>query len=63
MARKDESILNQLVECPWWVSVLVSAAAFVGSRNILPAINFGAMAANSVAKGLSQVAPIVVLVL
>jgi hypothetical protein len=21
MARKDESILNLLVECPWWVSL------------------------------------------
>jgi hypothetical protein len=36
MARRDESILNLLVECPWWVSVLVSGTAFVFFRFIFP---------------------------
>ena len=63
MARKDESILNLLVECPWWASVLVSGAAFVFLRYILPSIDFGSMAANSFAKGLSGGAPIVAIVL
>ncbi len=63
MARKDESILNLLVECPWWVSIFVSAIAFVFLRFILPSIDFGSMAANSFAKGLSGGAPIVALVL
>jgi hypothetical protein len=40
MGRKDESILNSLVECPWWVSLLVSGAAFVSLRFILPTIDF-----------------------
>jgi restriction system protein len=62
MARKDESILNRLVECPWWVSILISAAVFVGLRYILPSLNFGGVAANTVAKGLSQFAPIVALI-
>jgi restriction system protein len=63
MARKDESILDQLVECPWWVSILVSAAVFLGLRYLLPALSFGGVAANTVAKGLSQLAPIVALIL
>ena len=63
MARGDESILNLLVECPWWVSVIVSAAAFVFLRFILPSIDFGSMAANAFAKGLSGAAPFVALVL
>jgi len=63
MARKDESILNLLVECPWWVSVIVSAAAFVFLRIILPSIDFQSMAANAFIKGLSQVAPFVAVVL
>ena len=63
MARKDESILNLLVECPWWVSVLVSGIAFVFLRYILPSIDFKSMAANAFAKGLSGVAPFVALVL
>jgi len=45
VARKDESILNLLVESPWWVGVLVSVAAFVFLRYILPSIDFGSMAA------------------
>jgi len=63
MARRDESILNSLPECPWWVSVLVSGIAFVGLRFILPSIDFGGMAANSFAKGLSTAAPFVAIVL
>ena len=57
MARKDESILNLLVECPWWVSVALSGIAFVFLRFILPSIDFKGMAANAFTKGLSQAAP------
>lgn len=63
MARRDESILNLLVECPWWVSVLVSGIAFVALRFILPSFDFGGMAANSFAKGLSSAAPFVAIAL
>jgi restriction system protein len=63
MARRDESILNLLVECPWWVSVLVSGIAFVVLRFVLPSIDFRGMAANSFAKGLSSAAPLVAIVL
>jgi restriction system protein len=63
MAGRDESILNLLVECPWWVSVLVSGIAFVALRFILPSIVFGSIAANSFAKGLSGEAPFVAIVL
>ena len=63
MARKDESILNLLVESPWWVSVLVSCIAFVFLRFILPSMNFQNMAANSFAKGLSGAAGFVAVVL
>jgi restriction system protein len=59
----DESILNLLVECPWWVSVLVFGIVFLGLRFILPSIDFGGMAANSFAKGLSSAAPLVAIVL
>jgi len=59
MARKDESILNLLVECPWWVSVAVSGVAFVCLRFILPSIDFQGMAANAFIKILSQAVPFV----
>jgi restriction system protein len=63
MARKDESILNLLVECPWWVSVLVSGIAFVFLKFILPSIDFKNYAANAFAKGVSSGAPYVAFVL
>jgi restriction system protein len=63
MARREESILNLLVECPWWISVLVSGLAFIGLRFILPSIDFGGMGVNSFAKGLSTAAWLVALVL
>jgi len=63
MGRKDESLLNLLVECPWWVSVLLSGLAFVFLKFIFPSIPFPGMAANAFTKGLSGVAPFVALVL
>ena len=63
MSREDESLLNLLVECPWWVSVLVSGFAFVFLRFIFPSIHFPGMAANAFTRGLSGVAPFVALVL
>ena len=63
MARRDESILSLLAECPWWVVVLVSAIAFIGLRFMLPSIDFGGIAANSFVKGLSGAAPFVAIVL
>ena len=63
MARRDESILNLLVECPWWVSVLVSGTAFVFFRFIFPLMESHNMAANSFARGLSNAAPFIALVL
>jgi len=50
-------MLNLLVECPWWVSVVVSGVTFLCLRYVLPSIDFGGVAANSFAKGLSRAAP------
>jgi restriction system protein len=63
MARRDESILDLLVEYPWWVSVLASGIAFVLLKFVLPSIDFGNKALNSFTKGLPRVAPFVALVL
>ena len=63
MGRKDESLLNLLVECPWWVSVLVSGFASVFLRFIFPSIPFPGVAANAFVKGLASAAPFVAAVL
>jgi restriction system protein len=36
MPRRDESILNFLVEVPWWASVCLSAGVFVLLRFVVP---------------------------
>ena len=33
VGRKNDWMLSPVVECPWWVSVLVSASAFVLLEN------------------------------
>ena len=63
MARKNESIINLLVACPWWVSVVVSGAAYLFLKFIFPSIDFGSMTANAFVKGIASAAPFVALVL
>jgi hypothetical protein len=63
MARRDESFLNLLAKCPWWVSILVSGMAFVFLKFILPSINFHNAFINGVFKELSGVALFVALIL
>ncbi len=36
MGRRNDNILDDLVNCPWWVSVAVSAIAFIALRAVLP---------------------------
>jgi len=63
MTRKNESILDLLVSCPWWVSVLLSGASFVFLKFILPSINFQTAFMNGVFQGLSGFTPFLVFVL
>jgi restriction system protein len=67
MARRDESILNLLARVPWWVSVLVSATAYLTLTFILPRIDVGPGIAASFPKGLvifgQKLAPVIALVL
>jgi len=64
MTRKNESTLDLLVSCPWWVSVLASGIAFVFLKFIVPSINFENPFMNGVFKGLSGVAfPVALLLL
>ena len=69
MARRDEYILDVLSQYPWWVSVCLSAAAYVGLRFVVPLfIPAGPpTSSNFVTKGflggLSAGAPLVAIVL
>ena len=51
MARRNESIPDLLAEAPWWVSVIISAGAFLTLRYIVP----GLYGENFMAKFLARV--------
>lgn len=53
MARRNENILELLSQCPWWLSVIASATAFIGLRFIVPAVDVQ----NPFFKGLTGAAP------
>lgn len=57
MARKDRSILNLLVEAPWWVSVALSAGVFILLRFAVP--TFAPARASFALKGILGAAPAV----
>jgi restriction system protein len=40
MARKDENILVLLSKFPWWVSILVGIAVYIGLKFVIPSITF-----------------------
>ncbi len=69
MARLDESILDLLVAAPWWVSVALSATAFILLRYVAPAFIPAGPATSSyyvlkgILGGVSSAAPLVALVL
>ena len=51
MTRKNESILDLLVSCPWRVSVLVSGIAFVFLKFLLPSVAFQSFFMDEEARG------------
>ena len=63
MSRKDESLLNLLTRLPWQVSVLAAGVAYVFFRFVVPAIPVGNPAVKSFVQGVSEVGPLIVLLL
>jgi hypothetical protein len=49
MTRKNESILDLLIQLPWWVNVVVSGAAYLFLKFIFPSIDFRSMMTNALA--------------
>jgi len=38
MARRNDSILTLLVQCPWWVSVVLAGTIYVAFRFVIPSL-------------------------
>lgn len=53
MARRDEGLLDLLMELPWWVSVCVATTIYVALMFIVPSITFNGI----FVKNLAQLAP------
>jgi restriction system protein len=63
MARRNESILDILMVLPWWVSVIVSALAYIALAIVLPSMEFQSPLFKGFQSGLPNLAPIIALVL
>ena len=66
MARRKsafEDLFESLCRCPWWVSIVVAGGGFLFFRYILPGISFESPITNGMMKGVSNIAPIICLVL
>lgn len=59
MARKNDGILWHLMDMPWWVSVVISTAMYIGLKFIIPAIMLSSdnMIFNMIAPNLPMMAP------
>jgi hypothetical protein len=53
MARRKDSILNDLIELPWQVSVILSAGVFIVLKFILPIFSFDNFVFEAVATNLT----------
>ncbi len=56
MGRRQQSILEILMHCPWWVNVIVSAASYIGLAVVLPTIEFKSVPFQAMANGFASAA-------
>ena len=58
MRRRSENILEELVEFPWWVSVVVAAIVYCCARWLAPAVLSDRFPGKAIAQSLSASAPL-----
>ena len=54
MARREEGLLDLLVEVPWWISIIVGVIVYIGMRFMIPALSAANAFSNALAQGVSQ---------
>lgn len=59
MARRNESIIEVLVDLPWWVSVVVAGIAYVALAVVLPSVTIESVVMRNIANAFSTMAPFV----
>jgi restriction system protein len=63
VARKNRSILNELVRFPWWVSVGLAGVVYAVSVFVLPELTLASPVLKNLPSGLARVGPFVSLLL
>lgn len=61
MARRRSSFAEDLILCPWWVSVILAALIWVALRGILPNVHFTNPFLRALAPVAAQFAPFILL--
>jgi restriction system protein len=61
MSRRRSSLVEDLILCPWWVSVVLAALCWAALREVIPNIEFTNLFLKALAPTAVQVAPLVVL--
>ena len=59
MAKKNQSILNQLAVLPWWVSLSLAAVLFIFLKYTIPLFSFENMVFNAVARAATGLANLI----
>lgn len=62
MGRRRQSLLDDLSNAPWWVGVVAGVVGFVGIAYVLPSIEFNRPVLTGMARGLTHLAPIWLLI-
>ena len=63
MARKNQSILNQLVVLPWWVCLTLAAILYIFLKTVLPVFSFDNFVFNAFARAATGFAPLISFIL
>jgi restriction system protein len=61
VARKNESILNQLAVLPWWITLIIAAIIYPALRFVLPAIPFDNHLISALTQGVSKAAYLILI--
>ncbi len=58
MTRRSKTILDDLVQLPWWANVILAAAVYLSFKYLIPSISFQSPLYKSIARALPGLAPL-----
>ncbi len=61
MSRKNESILNQFVVFPWWITFIIAVTTYLILTFVLPLISFNNSFISAFTQGMSRIARLILI--